>query len=623
MAFAARGPLLAVAALSVFAIVFLTGTAYAYTGSANVDRNYISNENCGGTAEVKVTVSNGGLAGALCWYKLDSQTEWTKVTPACMSNGASTTFTVDVPMEILAAPTQNRVISVECRDYWNLLWNTCESTGTYYESTQFSTESWTFPISTDCTGYLSTQNFIADAQTFVTDAESSIAKAKGKLAEARELGLKNVSIPEGVLNDAEASLEIAETQIKQANQWFSTNLLDESKSLAGQSKSSAIASRELAETSFHQTSLLIQEFKKKMNEAQISLRDADTSIKRADVMLDNAREALANVTKIDEYIEIVAELEIIQPKVNISDSQAKLDQSRTLINDANFAFEQKDFDHAINISIESKRFADDSYDIAFTAYSPINTIILTLGEVGKVVVFAADEINRTDTILTRSAFVVRSMKKWDVNVTDVEQIIFEGQAAIDEAKDKLTIARNRVQLGIASEAIQLAVEAKDLASLPANRLERVKSTFLLRVQDTLEEELKSANRNIRTAEIEIDQASNTYMAAQEKIFDAQDNLDEAKAALADGLRYSDEVLDSQDVEVLTEKASAAFAALEKANLKAEESIQDSKDAKSGLVNTTAAAGAVVAGSLGGGLLLYRRKSKAESKDLGETNQTSG
>jgi uncharacterized ubiquitin-like protein YukD len=597
--------------------LFSSGTAFAYSGSASVDRTLITNENCGGSAEVKVTISNDGFGGALCWYKLDTDSDWTKVTPACLARGASQTFKVDVPIKIDSSPIQNRFISVECRDYWNFLWNTCENHKEYYTSVgQYSIKSWNFQIQTDCTGYISAQNILVSTQNAINQADSSISKAEAKIEEARELGVKDQDLTEtsNILNEARVVLELSKSHLKDATQWLKTNILDEARKSSSASVNASTTAKETAEKSFSKTSLVIQEFKKKMNEAQIKMNDAGSSIDRAEIMLKNARLALENVSKIKQYVEVIAELEIISPKVNISDSQSDLDQARALMLDAQKAFDSKDFDHAINISLESKNFADDSYDIAYKVYAPINTIILTLGEVSKVVVSANDEINRTDNILTKSGFLVRSMKKWDVNTSDVEIIINEGQASIDLAREALTKARNRVQLGIASESIALAIDAKDKASQPANKLERIKSTFLVKIQDALDKETREAEEKINEAETRVVEAADTYLAAQEKVFDAQDNLEKAKSSFAKGLEFAKQIADSPDIDTLTERATNAFMNIKTAEERARASIKSSEDAKAGLYNTTAAAGALVAGSLGGGLLLYRRKMKEQESE---------
>jgi len=600
--------------LSIFFLVS-SGVALAYSGSASVDRTVISNENCGGAAEVKVTVSNDGFGGALCWYKLDTDPDWTKVTPACLARGASQTFKVDVPVKIGSSPVQNRFISVECRDYWNVLWNTCENHKEYHTSVgQYSVKSWNFQIQTDCTSFISAQNILISTQGAIDEASSSLSRAEKKLDEARELGVKDQDLTQSVkiLTGAEIVLNLAKSHLKDADQWLKTNILDEARRSASASMNASETARLQAEESLYQTSAVIQEFKKKMNEAQIKINEADSSINRAEIMLANARAALENVTRIKQYVEVIAELEIISPKVNMSDAQSGLDQARALRTDAQKAFDSKDFEHAINISLTSKEFADDSYDIAYRAYAPINTIILTLGEVSKVVVSANDEINRTDNILTRSGFLVRSMKKWDVNTSDVEAIILDGQVSIDAAREALTKARNRVQLGIASEAVALAIDAKDKASQPANRLERIKSTFLVRIQDTLEKETRTAEERIKEAETNVVEAAETYLAAQDKVFDAQDKLKDAKASIAKGLEFANQIADAPDMDALTDRATNAFTYLRGAEERASASIKSSRDAKAGLYNTTAAAGALVAGSLGGGLLLYRRKLKEQA-----------
>lgn len=602
---------------SSLAVFFLasSGTALAYTGSASIDRAVISNENCGSAAEVKVTVSNDGFGGALCWYKLDTDSDWTKVTPACLARGASQTFKVDVPVKTDSSPLQSRFISVECRDYWNVLWNTCENHKEYYTSIgQYSVKSWNFQVQTDCTGFISAQNILISTQDAIDEANESVSRAEAELAEARELGVKDQDLTEAsnALTGAGIVLNLAKSHLKDAEQWLKTNILEEARKSSSASMNASETARLAAEDSLYMTAAIVQEFKRKMNEAQINLDEADSSVNRAEIMLINARAALENVTRIKQYVEVIAELEIISPKVNISDAQSGLDQARALRTDAQKAFDSKDFDHSINVSLASKDFADDSYDIAYRAYAPINTIILTLGEVSKVVVSANDEINRTDGILTKSGFLVRSMKKWDVNTSDVETIIMDGQASIDSAREALTKARNRVQLGIASEAIALAIDAKDKASQPANKLERIKSTFLVRIQDALEKETRAAEERIGEAETKVVEAADTYLAAQEKVFDAQDGLEEARSSLSKGLEFAGQIADAPDIDALTDRATSAFTYLRGAEERATASIKSSEDAKAGLYNTTAAAGALVAGSLGGGLLLYRRKLKEQA-----------
>jgi hypothetical protein len=254
--------------------------------------------------------------------------------------------------------------------------------------------------------------------------------------------------------------------------------------------------------------------------------------------------------------------------------------------------------------------ATDANSLATDSYTNINTVMGTLGEAAKAIIAASSEISQTDEVLTKMNFVIASVEKWGVYLTEAKDITTTGQTSIDQAKDLLSESKNRLQAGVSSESVAKAIAARDKAAEPANRLSRIVSSLSTQTQSALEKAYLDANSKVNSAEATVTDAAGTYMATQSEVTAAQTDLAESKSQLANASSGINEVKSATDLTTFLSKSSLAFSALDNVNNKVASVNAHASAAKMGLYVTTAGVGAVVAAGAGGGFLYWRRKRKA-------------
>ena len=446
------------------------------------------------------------------------------------------------------------------------------------------TFSLTYPTQTTvtkCQQKNSANQLISDAQTAIVNAQSKIQEA-GKLCASIDLTTAN-----SYLTTANTALQNAQTFYNQQD--YSSAITQ-----AQNAKTNADSAKTTAEG-------LITQFGQKKTEAQNKINTAFTAIDTAKSMAKKADDIISNATLLG--------LDTIDAQTNVKSARAKLESAQTYYTESQTAFDQCNFDLAKEKATFASTYAKDVEDLANKAYSSLSTALSIGGEASKAILSAGSEISQTDEVLTKMNYIIRGVEKWNVDLGEAKIIASTGQSNIDQAKDLLAQARNRFQAGKYTEAATTAIQARDKAAEPTNRLGRIVDSMSIKTQDALEKAYSDANTKITSAESAVKDAQNTYAATQSEIIAAQNDLATAKSQLANASTAINEIKSATDLTSFVTKASLAFSALDDVNNKVNSAIAHANAAKMGLVTTVVLPAAGAAAAVGGGFLYWRRLKK--------------
>jgi len=445
---------------------------------------------------------------------------------------------------------------------------------------------------------------LADATTAVNSAQTAITNAQSKITEATNLGA-DVTSAQQSLNNAKNEFSNAQSQLSTAQSTCGGGDTTNGPIQANTAKTTALQSTNDATSALNAAQQSITSLTQAKKDASNKLSSALSAISSAKDMAKKADDIIQNAT--------VLGIDTIQAQTDVKSSRAKIDTAQNYYNEANTAFSQGNYELTKQKADSATSYAKDAETLANQAYSSLSTVISVCGEAAKSVTQANSEITQTDEILTKMVYIERSVEKWGVNLSEAKDITSTGQSNIDSAKDLLAQAKIRFQAGKCTEASNVAIESRDKAAEPTNRLSRIVSSMSLSTQDALEKAYSDAQTKITSAENSVKDAQNTYAATQSEIIAAQNDLAGAKSQLSNASSAINEVKSATDLASFVSKASLAFSALDDASAKSSSAVNHANSAKMGLVTTIAVPAAGVAAAAGGGFLYWRKKQKGHKK----------
>jgi hypothetical protein len=548
---------------------------------------------CGKSESFTVTVQNSDTRTLSCTYSASGGGLSASGDIGSISPGSSKDFSLTVTAPTSCTSTQfTYTVSVICSDTVSGL----SSSKTTSVSVSFQPD--------PCVAAL------ADARSAISDAQTAITNAQSKIKEASDLGA-DITSAQASLNQANSYLSTAQTTLSTAQKTCDVGDTTNGVNQANSAKNSATQAKSYATDALNTAQKAVTEYKQKQTDAYNKISDANSAIDNAAIMVKNAEDILNNATALSTVIpEALGGLDLVAHKSNINTARAKIDQSKNYVKDAQTAYDQKNFDLAKSKATTASSLANEANSLATDSYTKINAVMMTLGEAAKAIMSASTEISQTDEILTKMNYVIKSVEKWGVNLAEAKDITSTGQTNIDQAKDLLSQAKNRLQAGVSTEAVNKAIEARDKAAEPANRLNRIVSSMSTQTQDALEKAYSDVSSKVNAAEANVKDAAGTYMATQSEITAAQNDLVAAKSQLANASAAINEVKVATDLTTFLGKASLAFSALDEVQNKVNSANAHANAAKMGMYITTGAIGASIAGAAGGGFLFWRRRKAA-------------
>ena len=614
--------------LIVFSLMFLAvlpTNVFAFDMDISISPTSKVSTNCGGQESATVSLTNKGNSyGALCWWSLD-KSSWTKGTSSCLSPEGGT-GTASVNLVVPTSGSTTHTVYVACRNYghWGLFSgyvNDCVSTNTWStDYTEGYTKSTNCLINSqqdaDCI-YQQTVTLECNtlkqqaesekntAQTLISDAQTAISNAQKKIQEATNAGVKDVTSANSYLTTANSDLQNANTYLSSAKSSYDAGNYNNAITQAQSAQTSANSAKKNANDAYDAANKLLTALTQAKTDASNKLSSALSGISSAKDMAKKADDIIQNAT--------VLGLDTIQSQTDVKSARAKLETAQNYYNEANTAFTQGNYDLTKQKADSAISYAKDAETLANQAYSSLSTVISISGEAAKAVTQANSEIAQTDEILTKMVYIERSVEKWGVNLSQAKDITSTGQSNIDVAKDLLAQAKNRFQAGKYTEATNVAIESRDKAAEPTNRLSRIVSSMSLSTQDALEKAYSDAQTKVTNAENSVKDAQNTYAATQSEIIAAQNDLAAAKSQLSNASSSINEVKSATDLAGFVSKASLAFSALDDANAKTNSAVNHANAAKMGLVTTVAIPAAGAAAAIGGGFLYWRKRQSKHKK----------
>jgi len=549
---------------------------------------------CGKSGNINVNIKNSGTNPISCSFLTNC--------PSCSlaTNTGTLPANSELPLVItVTAPSQ---CTASTNNY--VLTATCSDTSSQVQSAQSASFSISFTPN-PCDSALS------DARSAISDAQNAITNAQSKIREANNIGA-DITSSQASLNQANSQLSTAQTSLSTAQGSCNTGDTTNGVNQANSAKNSADQSKQYATTALNGAQQSITEFTKKKTEASNKISDANSAIDNTVIMINKAGDILDNATALSTVMpEALGGLDLAAHKSNINTARAKIDQAKNYVTDAQTTFDQKNFDLAKSKADSASQLANDANNLATDSYTKINTVMSTLGEAAKAIMAANSEISQTDEILTKMDYVISSVEKWNVILTEAKDIVTTGKTNIDTAKDLLSQAKNRLQAGVSTESVTKAIEARDKAAEPANRLERIVSSISTNTQDALGRAYSDAESKVNAADTAVKDAQTTYMATQSEITAAQNDLANAKSQLSNASTAISDVKTATDLTTFLSKASLAFSALDNVKDKVNSATSHANAAKMGMYMTVGGVTAVGAGAAGGGFLYWKKRKKTE------------
>jgi hypothetical protein len=544
---------------------------------------------CGGqSTTVSINMQSQDSHTLQCIYRVQNGPIQTIDVPLI----AGGTYSFSIPIGFLSPCTTQTIsykVDVACTDSISTLTNT--------QSTSISVSYTSDP----CVAAL------ADARTAISDAQNAVTSAQAKIQEANKIGA-DVTSAQSSLNQANSQLTTAQSSLSTAQSSCNSGDKTSGVNQANSAKDSANQAKTYATTALNSAQSAITKYEQDRKEAYNKISDANSAIDTAVIMITKTESILNNATQLSSVLpEATRGLDLASEQANINTARVKLDQAKSYVKEAQTALDQKNFDLVKSKAESASKLATDANTLATDSHTRINTVMMTLGEAGKAILSASTEISQTDEILTKMNYVIKNVEKWNIVLTEAKDIVSTGQTNIDAAKDLLSQAKNRLQAGVSTEAVTKAVDARDKAAEPANRLGRIVSSISEKTQDALEKAYSDASSKVDVADAAVKDAANTYMATQSEVTVAQEDLAVARSQLANASSAIGEVKTATDLTSFLGKASLSFSALDDVKDKVNSANAHANAAKMGMYLTVGGTAAVGAGAVGGGFLYWRKK----------------
>lgn len=452
---------------------------------------------------------------------------------------------------------------------------------------------------------LKASNDISTAESLISEAQSAISSAQSKIQEASNLGA-DVIQANSYLSSANTALENAQTYLSQAKNAFQSKSYSSAISYAETAQQYATQAKDYANLAKTTAEEAMKELLQKKTEASNKISAASSAI-------DNARKAIKEAESLINNATIIG-MDTTQAEADVATARSKLKSAEDYYSEATSAFDSKNYDLAIEKASTAESYAKEAESLASYAYNSLWGVYSKKRVAAEAITGADSEVSKMREIMTKLAYILRSMKKYNVDVSEVEGVVNEAQTNTDYAEDFLSRAKNRMASGYTDEAANLAVQAKDYAASAYNRLDTIALKLKFSIQDALDAAYSEMQKNLQEAKSTVESAAQTYGVDNELLLKAQEEISNAEVNLKDAKSKIDAIETSESLTQLLASAKSAFELLEKAQAQIDKAKSDANAAKMKLYQTIAAGAAAAAGA-GGGFLYWRRKKKVTSKKV--------
>ena len=212
-------------------------------------------------------------------------------------------------------------------------------------------------------------------------------------------------------------------------------------------------------------------------------------------------------------------------------------------------------------------------------------------------------------------FIIKATEKRGITLEQAKTVVSNSKSDIDSSEDLLSQAKNRYEAGLYTEAVQLAIQARDSASKANNRLDTISSSITSQVQDALDKAYLAMEKEISNTKSEVKSAEETYGSDARQIVDAKELVTNSKTKLSEVKTAIDKVSTAEKLEDVLTEADTAFKSLDSIQEDLNTSLEKIGSARRIRIITIAGGIAVVVAAIGGGFLYYKKKkSKSHKKE---------
>ena len=443
------------------------------------------------------------------------------------------------------------------------------------------------------------------AKDMLTSANLKINSANKRITEASDLGA-DVSSATQYIRQAESDYSSADTLLSNGDSSFASNDYTTANSYYDQSLNKASTAQTSAANAESMIDKIIEAYNKEKTEAQNEVSDANSAIDTAKQRIDDADKVIEDATIIG--------LDSAQAKADVATARSKIKTADDYYSEASNMFSANNYESSKSKSQSAIILADEAEILATKAYNSLQERLTVAGESSKAILNANSEISQMNEILTKMDYIVISTEKWGVDLTETKSVVSTAKLNVDSAEDMLSTAKNRQSSGSFDIAVNSANEARDNAASSKNRLDTMTQGISISTQDALEKAYTNLELKLKEAEAEVQSALSTYGATPELIINSQNELSEAKKSLQQAKNDIGEVETAAGLMSLLEKTEIAFNSIDLTEQKITNSIENATNAKMGLTKKVAIGATVVAGTIGGGFLYYRKRKNNKGKE---------
>ena len=211
-------------------------------------------------------------------------------------------------------------------------------------------------------------------------------------------------------------------------------------------------------------------------------------------------------------------------------------------------------------------------------------------------------------------YIIKATEKRGIALEQAKGVTVNSKGDIDSAEDLISQAKNRYEAGAYTEAVQLAIKARDSASKANNRLDTIGSTVKSQVQDALDKAYLAMEEEVSNTETEVKSGEETYGSDAKQVVSAKELTTKSKTKLAEVKSAIDRVNTASKLEDVLTEADTAFKSLDSIQEDLNSSLEKIGSAKRVRIITIASGIAVVVAGIGGGFLYYKKKKSKHPKD---------
>ena len=249
------------------------------------------------------------------------------------------------------------------------------------------------------------------------------------------------------------------------------------------------------------------------------------------------------------------------------------------------------------------------------AFGPLSAKVLELNETASALLSANSEVNTMNNLYGKLDFIIKATEKRGITLEQAKTVVSNSKSDIDSSEDLLSQAKNRYEAGLYTEAVQLAIQARDSASKANNRLDTISSSITSQVQDALDKAYLAMEKEISNTKSEVKSAEETYGSDARQIVDANELVTNSKTKLSEVKTAIDKVSTAEKLEDVLTEADTAFKSLDSIQEDLNTSLEKIGSARRIRIITIAGGIAVVVAAIGGGFLYYKKKkSKSHKKE---------